>query len=137
MKVYVRTSGEYSDYHIIRIFKNQADAEAYELGDDIEEWELTENPVEVRTWHVLTWSPNRAEAETGEDRNPWWRSDQREFDGNERSCSHRWDQVPNAPRFTALIVQGWDPVRIRKVYSEQRAQYTALGRVPDQEASDG
>jgi hypothetical protein len=130
VKVYVVTSGEYSDYHIVRIFLNQADANAYQLGDDVSEWDVAEGPVEVRNWYQLCWWPHRPDAEGRDDPNPWWRNESRDFDDNERACTHRWHEAPGTDRFTSLTIQGWDRERILKVYSEQRAQYLALGRIP-------
>ena len=124
MKVYLATSGEYSDYRVRGVFTRREDAEAYALGDDVEEYELHNGPVEVRTWHQLSWSPQIPDRERGNMNraNPNKYEERRDFDGHEKHAEHEWREHPIGP---ILVVSGWDLARVRKVYSEQRAQYLA------------
>ena len=123
-KVYLATSGEYSDYRVQHVFARREDAEAYELATGVEEYELQGGPVEVRVWHILWWNAEQPDAERDGSRlgNPWELTDSRDFDGNPRRAAHDWGR-----RFgeRVLRVQGWDRERVLKVYSEQRAQYIA------------
>lgn len=116
VKVYLATTGEYSDYRVVRVFANRADAEAYPIADDIEEYELTEGPVDVRPWHEITWRLN--------DREPEQTHELRDFDGHPNNCIHRLCSSYGRPH--ALTVEGWDLTRVQKVFSEQRAQYVAM-----------
>ena len=122
MIIYLATSGEYSDYQVCHAFAKREDAESYKLGDDVKEMEVRDGPVEVRTWHTLNWRadwPER-EAEAGfvaGNPHPW--TERRDFDGDERRVEHTWSGGVH------LNVQGWDPDLVRKVYSEQRAQFLA------------
>lgn len=133
MKVYLATAGEYSDYRVMHVFARREDAEAYELADDVEEYEVNDGPVGVRTWHILMWDSavvDRA-ADDVRSANPHEWTDRRDFDGRINRVEHRWDGHLNGPR---LVVQGWDLERVRKVYSEQRAQHVArqdMGVEPD------
>jgi hypothetical protein len=60
MKIYVVTSGEYSDYHVVAIFSNKDVAEKFNKDmlieeNKIEEWELDnvpEFPVGLYPYHV-------------------------------------------------------------------------------------
>lgn len=126
MKVYLATAGEYSDYGVVHVFARREDAEAYSLADDVEEFEVREGPIEVRTWHFLMWEPAIPDrpASTTAAANPLEHSDERDYDGRPKHVEHRWDERRPYGR-TSLTVQGWDLERVRKVYSEQRAQYIA------------
>lgn len=130
MKVYVATAGEYSDFQVVGVFTRQEDAWAYELGDGVEEYELHDGPVEVRSWHHLVWSPNVPDRDRGGDyaemANPHAWSELREFDGHPNRAEHRWDsRWYRDAEYPILLVEGWDLERVRKVYSEQRAQHLA------------
>jgi len=125
--IYLATAGEYSDYCVLHAFARKEDAEAYPLGDRVEECEVHDGPVEVRTWHTLYWDPAQPdrEGEAGRYGNPWTHSYQQDFDGKPGNVSHHWDGRYHAPEIRKLRVEGWDLDRIKKVYSEQRAQYKA------------
>ncbi|HET9968511.1 MAG TPA: hypothetical protein VFQ68_09760 [Streptosporangiaceae bacterium] len=126
MKVYVATSGEYSDYRIAHVFARREDADAYQGADRTEEYEVREGPVEMRPWHTLTWAteiPDR-EATSMALANPFEQSWPKDFDGDERNVSHAWFGPPHRTG-PVLQVEGWDLARVRKVYSEQRAQHLA------------
>lgn len=121
MKVYLATSGEYSDYRVQHVFTRREDAESYALGDDVMECEVHDGPVEVRTWHMLWWNPGIPDREGDGLRlgNPWQYTEQRDFDGRPGHVQHcRNDSA-------VLLVEGWDLQRILKTYSEQRAQHLA------------
>lgn len=125
MKVYLATSGEYSDYGVCHAFARREDAMSYALGDDVLELEIHEGPIEVRAWHSMEWRPYLPdrEADTHHVANPWRGTENRDFDGRPKHAGHRWE-VDHLGH-DRLIVQGWDLERVRKVYSEQRAQYIA------------
>ncbi len=53
MKVYLATSGEYSDYRVCHAFAREEDAASYALGDAVLELEVRDGPVEVRPEHTL------------------------------------------------------------------------------------
>lgn len=147
MKVYLATSGSYSDYQVLHVFTRREDAEAYELADDVEEFELHDGPVEARIWHQLSWWPDEPDGEhtveggfsghTYTLTNPRpIRSYRQDFDGRPNYVEHRWDPGYHTNGKSSLIVQGWDPERIRKVYGELRAEWLsrkALGHVWDSE----
>jgi len=128
MKIYLATRGEYSDYGVCHAFTKREDAEAYALGDDVREMELSDSPVEVRTWHTLWWDSRRPDEERDpramRQANPYESSESRDFDGDPRHAEHRWNKDHNGVRST-LSVGGWDRDQVRKVYSEQRAQHLA------------
>jgi hypothetical protein len=124
VKVYVATSGEYSDFRIRQVFARREDAESYPLGDDVMEFEVHEGPAEARTWHTLYWYASQPDLEAGDSRtnpNPFRTTELRDFDGNPRHAEHQW--LHGA--WAVLTVSGWDPDVVAKVYSEQRAQYVA------------
>lgn len=126
MKVYLATAGEYSDYRVLHAFARREDAEAYEGGEYVEEYELLDGPIERRTWHMFWWNPELPDQERDGQRmgNPWEFTDRRDFGGDARHVEHRWEGPPQRTG-PVLHIQGWDLDRIRKVYSEQRAQYLA------------
>lgn len=137
MKVYLATKGEYSDYDVVHVFAREEDADAYPLADRVEEYELHQGPVDCRYWHSLEWYPERPDSEpiyagaayahTG---NPWEFGSLRDYDAKIPACEHTWGEVFNIElqRMTPrLNVRGWDLDRVRKVYSEQRAQFIASG----------
>ena len=125
--IYLATSGEYSDYSVLHAFARKEDADAYAIPHQVEEYELHDGPVEVRTWHVLYWDPAQPDHEkkAGRYGNPWTYSYPRDFDGKPGNISHRWDEHGPPPGIRTLRVEGWDLDRIKKVYSEQRAKYKA------------
>ncbi|MGH3203511.1 MAG: hypothetical protein ACRDP5_15870 [Streptosporangiaceae bacterium] len=122
MKIYIATRGEYSDYRVCHAFARREDAESYQVGEDVLEMDLHDGPVEVRYWYDLDWRadlPARREIKgLGRVPNPYTSSELRDFDGDGRHVEHTW-----TGRY--LNVQGWDRQLVRKVYSEQRAQYVA------------
>jgi hypothetical protein len=123
VKVYLATSGEYSDYRVCHVFTRREDAEAYELGEDVVEFQLHDGPVEVRVWHIMYWNPGQPDHEGKPGYqlpNPHYFEDRRDYDGDPRHVEHHW--VGATPQFQ---VGGWDLDRVRKVYSEQRAQKLA------------
>lgn len=115
--VYLAMAGEYSDFRVCHAFARREDAEAYKLGDGVLELEVRDRPVEVRTWYTLTWRSNsKAKPQTY--------TEYRDFDGNERHAEHAWYGPPERTA-DILNVGGWDLALVKKVYSEQRAQYLA------------
>jgi len=124
VKVYLATAGEYSDYRVRHAFSRREDAEAYQLGDDVAEFEVHDGPVEVRNWHYLHWNPALPDREASwpTSANPYLESELRDFDGDERNVQHEWVEFPGRKW---LRVSGWDRRRVLKVYSEQRGQYLA------------
>lgn len=124
MKVYLATAGEYSDYRVVQAFARREDAEAYVLADDVEEFEVADGPIEVRSWHCLRWDPATPDAPATRRHaaNPAEWDYRRDFDGRPKWTEHSWNSSQHG---TFLNVQGWDLERVRKVYSEQRAQHIA------------
>jgi hypothetical protein len=119
MKVWLATAGEYSDFCVVKVFAREEDAQAYELADDVEEWEVNEGPILTRNVIRLVWHPARPEGEG----NPWVFNDRKDVDDSP-GVKHQW--VPANPgNETYLVVEGWDAVGVNKVYSEQCAQYIA------------
>jgi hypothetical protein len=117
VKVFLATAGEYSDYRVKAAFARREDAEAYQLGDDVLELEVHEGPAEVRRWYQLYWRADLPESAS--QANPYvYDGDLRDFDGDEKHAEHRWAKE-------RLTVEGWDLALVKKVYSEQRAQYLA------------
>lgn len=136
-KVYLATSGEYSDFVVRQVFAHEEDAQSYQLADNVLDFELQDGPVEVRLWHTLHWNPKEPD-QTGDPdmlENPWSNARPQEFDDKADFVEHRW--VDNARRGDLLIVTGWDRERLMKVYSEQRAKYLAQQSEPSEVSSDG
>jgi hypothetical protein len=125
VKVYLATAGDCSDFRVLHAFARREDAESYKLGDEVMELEVREGPVEVRYWHELRWEPRLGDrgANWPETANPHTDSEYRDFDGQPRHAEHRWVEI--TPGRTMLKVGGWDLALVKKVYSEQRAQYLA------------
>lgn len=119
MKVYLTASdepGEYG-YENLRIFTRREDAEAYELAAHIAEFDLTEGPVEVRTWHTIRWH-------LGEHQEPQERTERRDFYGN-TTVVHTVREGP-ALRPTAIVVGAWDLQAARDAFADERARYVAM-----------
>jgi hypothetical protein len=126
LKVYLATSGEYSDFRVVHVFARKEDAASYPLADDHEEYEVAEGPIEVRHWHRLAWWPDLPDSGSdAEYPNPATWSQSRDFDGHPNHVEHAWKEPAGRAGRRSLVIEGWDLERIRKVYSEQRAQYTA------------
>jgi hypothetical protein len=130
-KVYLATAGAYSDYRVCCAFARKEDAEAYKLGDEVLELEVHDGPVEVRTWYQLTWRADRGahmNKDGGGSPNPYtYAGEVRDFDGNDKHVEHRWSRayMQETEGNAHLQVGGWDLALVKKVYSEQRAQYLA------------
>lgn len=108
--IYLATSGEFDDYRIEAAFTRREDAEAFELGDDVEEMELHDGPLEVRTWYSLRWyedTPLRS-GTSSRVANPLHSDRERRiWDGN----PGRVESSYPAPR--QIEVQGWDMALVR------------------------
>lgn len=127
MKVYIATSGEYSDFRIKHVFASYDHAHAYRGADDVTEYEVLEEPVDQHYWYTVLWTatiPDR-EGDGLYMSNPHERGEPRDFIGGEQT-SHHWTTRNHE---AVLIVQGWDLERVHKVFSEQRAQYMARADV--------
>lgn len=132
MKVYLATRETDYGYEVVRVFARREHAESYQLGDSVEEFDLNEGSVEVRTWHWLQWTPGLPDHGGPVSVNPHWWHETRDYDGRERYVTHEWvDRRSNwlgrstDPHGLYLLVEGWDLERVNEVYSEQRAQYIA------------
>lgn len=144
-KVYVATSGEYSDYGIEAVFANEEDAKNYGLADGYVEMEVHEGPIETRLWHTYTWRPCYPPVSEWGIPNPeFGYSKRRVFDGDPTKVVHSWlgrrvREYENGDRFITLPgdleleVEGWDKDLILKVYSEQRAKYLSELNEPQPE----
>jgi hypothetical protein len=124
VKVYLATAGEYSDYRVLHVFARREDAESYPLGEDVEEREVRDGPVEVRMWHELRWAPHLGDRprDSLREANPVEYRELKDFEGGQ-DAGYVWSR--DHMGYDHLRVDGWDPGRVRKVYSEQRAQYLA------------
>jgi len=122
VKVYLATSGEYSDYRVVHVFTREEDARSYELADDVEEYELREGPVLTGVWHVLQWQPRLPDRPGDSLRlaNPYEYTERHDLDGQPSRVQHRILEPSGL-----LVVEGWDLNGVRKVYSEQRVQILA------------
>ncbi len=133
MKVYLATSGSYSDYRVVRVFLNKEDADAYPLKDYVEEFDLHEGPVETRPWYVLKWFPDEPDGEhvVESTNNGHYHSctlvnpremyaRHQDYDGHPNRLEHRW---LNGRDSGCLWVEGWEEERVRKVYGELRAEW--------------
>jgi hypothetical protein len=140
MKVYIATSGSYSDYRINQVFLHEEDARAYaekRNGGSWEEsswdeYEVHEGSVERRTKYYLWWHPYLADREASSNAtgNPEISNySPEDYDGNDRP-KVKWmgldsrDPHGFGPRAT-LVVEGWSKQDVLKVYSDERARYKA------------
>jgi hypothetical protein len=98
-------------------FTRAEDAHAYSVGADVLTLEVRDGPVKTRPWHKIFWVPPLEPHES---------CVEKDFDGRPGRVEYAWlrGDVGSPPR-TALTVEGWDAQRVRKVYSEQRAQHIA------------
>ena len=92
MKVYIATHGEREDREIVGVFLTLADAEDCGLADDVEEHDLLEGPMDVRTRHQV-WI-TRHGPRAGLTSSSSWRE---QYDGN--------DEVVFP---SATVALGWD-----------------------------
>ena len=114
--IYLATSGTYDDYRVQAVFTRREDAEAFGLGDDVEEFELHDGPLETRAWHQVRWYADRPErpGTTNDGGNPY-HSDRelRIWDGNpDRVEVTRFDVFPQ------ILVEGWDLALVRSRLDE-------------------
>lgn len=122
MKVYVVVRGANRIKHI---FANRVDAEMYEGGDEVIEWDVLEHPIEQRTWHGVMWTPKipDRDSDNGAMSNPHTSAWQKDFTGSDYAhVTYHW---ASRGQEVVLCVQGWDPQLVHKLYTEQRAQYEA------------
>lgn len=135
MKVYIATSGSYSDYRIDNVFLNEADAKAYTDAQihgrswadaSYDEWDVHEGPVERRTKYSLMWWPHLPDKESSSTAlpNPYTRDYTEDWSPVVTQLKHYWDHI-DVHDFDVLHVEGWDKQAVLKVYSEQRATYLA------------
>ena len=133
MKVFIATSGEYSDYRIDHVFLNEEDAATYaQTKNDVgawDEYEVREGPIERRAFYCLSWWPHQADSRTtsGTLANPYVTDYVQDYDPNFK-LKHEWGKswhYDEDQRKDVLKVEGWDKQGVLKVYSEQRAQYLA------------
>lgn len=128
-KIYLATSGSYSDYRVHHAFATEKLAEAYASKvseGEVKEFELRDQPVERRAWYQLTWWPDiedrRASSMATANPSIW---DYVEDYNPDRKLNHQWLEHHMPGRPSTLRVEGWDRVAVMKVYSEQRARYLA------------
>jgi hypothetical protein len=125
VKVWIATSGEYDDYAIRHVFAHREDAEAYELGDAVEEHEIHDGPIEVRERHTLTWNVNIVDrqGDFNAAANPLEGSHPEDYDGDTQTVMHGWSWGLREWEGNILTVEGWDLAQVRNVYAAQRMQY--------------
>jgi hypothetical protein len=119
MMIYLATSGEYDDYRVEAAFTRREDAEAFELGDDVEEMKLHDGPLEVRTWHQIRWykrDPLRSGSSLRVP-NPYPQDRERRiWDGNPARV-----EVTSFACGSQVEVAGWDEALVRAKLDELMA----------------
>ncbi|MFC4114137.1 DUF7296 family protein [Nonomuraea zeae] len=113
VKVYVATSGSYSDYTVEAVFRNKEDAQAYKLADDWLEFVLMDGPADVRPHYLATWNQRSGE---------WSSSHDSLYDGNDDVSVTDGSDYLNNPW---IRVTGWDRERVFKVLGERKAELLA------------
>jgi len=132
MKVWVVTSGSYSDYQIERIFLREEDATTYEAGDierRVEEYDVVSALGEQVT--VLVVDEIVVTARYGHPhetfRTYWYGPDDDEIAGLPAcKAGELWKSAYMPDRGILVRVEGTDHERVRKVFSEKRAQAVAM-----------
>lgn len=127
MKVYLAATGSYSSYRIVKVFSRREDAEAYELAEDVEEYEVHDSPAQVAdrvTLHWTTWQP---------DKQPCMDLGESFTIGNPYITTARADRsnyparpVPEWRRHyygLVLEVSAWTETEAWKVYGDERAMH--------------
>jgi hypothetical protein len=112
--IYLATSGGIG-CKVEAVFARREDAEAFALGDGVEEFELHDGPLEVRTWYHLRWyrkQPLMEAPPDGRFANP------RPLDE-----LRIWDGDPDRVEITRIAdyqidVEGWDLARVRSRLDE-------------------
>ncbi|MEU7863450.1 hypothetical protein [Nonomuraea sp. NPDC049141] len=112
-KVYVATSGCYSDYSVEAVFLHKEDAEAYSLADDVLEMILQEGPADVRPNYLATWTKHNGDSD--------WSYDQL-YDGDDTVKATSGKTYLGDPW---VRVTGWDKERVLKVLGERKAELLA------------
>lgn len=117
-KVYISTSGAYSDYSVEAAYLNEEDAKNCPKGDDYLELVLNDGPMDLRTRYHASWD-TRFQAT----QKIHVITDDEEYDGNEEvTLSSYKNPVMNHVRFAA---SSWDREKAVKLVSDARAQYLA------------
>lgn len=138
MKVYIVTTGSYSSYGISQVFQNKADAEQYAAtfsgssDAEVEEYELREGPVKKRArWHLQWYSCLPAFLDLGVRKIRYevpeprvWSYDEDDL-GEQIKISVTWVHEKSYGDRDVLSINGPSEEAVRKVFSEQRAQYLA------------
>jgi hypothetical protein len=136
MKIYLATSGCYSDYSVHQAFKNEEDAEAYIDGmydGHVEEYELWDDPVKKRKHWYLEWqsfkrvfSRVNGGLETRDVEPEPLISSWTEDAVGVLKLRVVWETMEFGGRtLDRLTVHGPSEEAVLKVFSEQRAQYLA------------
>jgi hypothetical protein len=131
MKVWIATSGSYSDYRIEHVFLNEEDANAYTeacYDGGYASYEVHEGPIQKRPYYELTWWPHEPDqSEPRERANPWTHSYKGDYIPSEhpKPAKHEWHKPTGNNPEGFLRVEGFDHEAVLKVYSEQRAIYLA------------
>lgn len=124
----VKYDGEGQGYYkVVRAFANREDADAYGLADDILDMDVDEAPVDVCTWHTISWMPDQDEwsreeavPDVGLHENPRRYEHRREFDNTPANfVIHSWT------RYRALDVEGWDKALVETTYQALRTAHLA------------
>ncbi|MFI7448109.1 hypothetical protein ACIBQX_11475 [Nonomuraea sp. NPDC049714] len=118
MKAYVATSGDPGDYwySIRQVFSTREAAEAYEHGDNVEEFELLDAPPEVRDWHTITRT-------LGKDRELQHHSGREDFVGDPDRISVTVENNAHGPH--QLIVEGWDLEKVQAAAEDEYVKFLA------------
>jgi hypothetical protein len=124
MKVYMVTSGSYSDYRVHHLFLKEDDAKGYIATKDrgyeydYTEMDVHKGPVKRQVQWTARWYPTFNISRT--------LVDDEIVEDTEIVLRHKWDHWENGEgEQNILIVYGPTKEAVLKVYSEQRAIYLA------------
>lgn len=114
--VHVVFAGEYADRTVCRVFAREEDAASYDMGDDYEEWDVTEGPMETEAYHTLRWYCSSPSGPS----NPLRDAQRLDRDAHSDEVVVQWWTAGPRP---AILVSGWDLKAVEARYVEERAKY--------------
>ncbi|MER7361906.1 hypothetical protein [Nonomuraea wenchangensis] len=114
MKVYIAVSTyESYDYEaghqVLRVFARREDAEAYDLADNVLEFDVEEKPLEVRPRYVVTW-------DHAQEQPPSITSYEAAVDGREDTREH-------AETGSYVQEETWDEARAKALFEQKQREY--------------
>ncbi|MGW0486168.1 AAA family ATPase [Nonomuraea sp. NPDC003214] len=129
--VFLAIGGDYDARWVRKVFAHRKDAEAYECGEDVEEWTVQPGPVETRTWIRALWNINDPAAADHEFDwiNPLdmdGHSEMRDYDGRADALHIEW-WPPFHPGPWQVRISGWDPALVTAAWRKRRDRMIAAG----------